>query len=123
MYIDFLIRLKNAQSARQKMVRAPAAKMDKAVAEILKNAGFLSRVELKKKGVRTVLEAYLNPHKPIRGLKLLSRPSVRFYAGYKDLRAVKSGFGLLAVSTSHGVMTGEDAKKSRVGGQKLFEIW
>lgn len=105
------------------MVRTGGTKMDKAVAEILKEAGFLSKIELKKKGVKTVLEAYLSPQKPIRGLKFLSRPSVIRYAGYKDLRSVKSGFGLMAVSTSSGVMTGEEAKKKRVGGQVLFQIW
>lgn len=123
MYIDFLIRLKNAQQANQKMVRIGATKMDKAVADILKEAGFLSKIELKKKGVKTVLEAYLSPQKPIRGLKFLSRPSVIRYSKCKDLRSVKSGFGLMAVSTSSGVMTGEQAKKNRVGGQVLFQIW
>jgi len=123
MYLDFLIRLKNAQQANQKMVRISSTKMDKAVADILKEAGFLSKIELKKKGVKTVLEAYLNPQKPIRGLKFISRPSVIRYSGYKDLKSVKSGFGLLAISTSRGVMTGEEAKKNRVGGQTLFQIW
>lgn len=123
MYIDFLIKLKNAQQARQKLVRTPATKMDKAVAEILKAAGFLSKIELKKKGAKTVLETYLNLQKPIRGLKFLSRPSVIRYAKSKDLKPVKSGFGLLVISTSRGVMTGEEAKKSRVGGQVLFQIW
>ncbi|MDP2705817.1 MAG: 30S ribosomal protein S8 [bacterium] len=123
MFIDFLIKLKNAQQAKQKMVRTSATKIDKAIAEILKEAGFLNKIELKKKGVKTVIEAYLSPQKPIRGLKFLSRPSLARFASYNEFRSVKSGFGLLVVSTSRGVMTGEAAKKIRVGGQMLFQIW
>ncbi len=123
MYIDFLIKIKNAQQAGHKFAKTPSTKMNRAVAEILLKLGFLSKVETKKKGVKTTLEAYLNPQKPMRGLKFISRPSVNRYVGYKDLRSVKSGFGSSVISTSRGVMTGEQAKKDRVGGQALFQIW
>ncbi|MFA6365094.1 MAG: 30S ribosomal protein S8 [Candidatus Paceibacterota bacterium] len=123
MYIDLLIKLKNSQAAEKSTVKTRYTKMDNAVADVLVRFGFLKKVEVKGKSVKKVMEMELDPHRPIRGLKLLSKPSLRRYAGYDEFRRVKSGHGILVVSTSKGIMTGTDARREKVGGQLLFELW
>lgn len=123
MYIDFLIRLKNAQAAGRKTIRTAFSKLDKAVAEILKEAGFLTKVDIKEKNAKKFLEVVLNNHKPIKGVKFLSRPSLRRYISYREIKPVKGGYGLMVLSTSKGILTGDQAKKMKIGGQQLFKIW
>lgn len=123
MYIDLLIRIKNAERAGKDTVKVPYTKNDHAVAEILKRFGFLKSMEVKGRSFKKVMEIELNGERPVQGLKFLSRPSLRRYGKYGDFRRVKSGRGLLVVSTPKGILTGEDARKSKVGGELLFEIW
>jgi small subunit ribosomal protein S8 len=123
MYIDLLIKLKNAQAARKRIVEEKFSKLNKAIVDILEEAGFLSKVEIKGKAPKLFLELRLNKEKPIRGIKILSRPSLRRYLGYKNFYKVKGGQGLLVVSTSKGIMTAQKAQKNKLGGQLLFEIW
>jgi len=123
MYIDFLIKIKNARQAEKKTMKSPFSKMDYAVAEELVRYGFLKRVEVKGRAPKKTLEVSLNPEKPVIGVKFLSRPSLKTYAGYEKFKLVKSGHGLLVVSTSKGIMSGVRAKKEKVGGQMLFEVW
>ena len=123
MYIDLLIRIKNAEAAGKDSVKVPYAKNDHAVAEILARFGFLASLEVKGRSLKKVMELKLNDARPIQGLKFLSRPSLRRYGKYREFRRVKSGQGLLVVSTPKGILTGEDARKSKVGGEILFEIW
>ncbi len=123
MYIDFLIKIKNAEQAGKKGIKSAFSKMDYAIAEELVRYGFLKRVEIKGRVPKKTLEISLNPEKPITGLKFLSRPSIKVYAGYDKFKSVKGGFGLLIVSTSKGIMSGVRAKKEKVGGQMLFEVW
>jgi len=123
MYIDLLIKIKNAQAAGKKSLKSLHTKMDYAVAEVLRNSGFLKKIEIKGRSFKKVIEMHLNPERPIQGLKFSSKPSLRRYTGYKDFKKVKGGYGLLVVSTSKGVLTGEQARRGKVGGQLLFEIW
>ncbi len=123
MYIDFLIKIKNAEQAEKKNVKSAFSKMDYAVAEELVRYGFLKRVEIKGRAPKKTLEVALNPEKPIIGVKFLSRPSLKRYSGYDEFKPIKGGHGLLMVSTSKGVMSGVRAKKEQVGGQVLFEVW
>ena len=123
MYIDLLIKIKNAQMADKEFIKTRLTKMDKSVAELLRREGFLTKVEVKGRSLKRILEIHFNKERPIRGLKLLSRPSLRQYKGYKDFRKVKGGIGLLAVSTSKGVMSGGRARREKLGGQLLFQIW
>jgi small subunit ribosomal protein S8 len=123
MYIDLLIRVKNAAQVGKKAVKVPYVKNDYAVAEILKRFGFLKEVEVKGRSFKKVMELKLEGARPVQGLKFLSRPSLRRYGEYRRFRKVKSGQGLLVVSTPKGILTGEDAKKAKVGGELLFEIW
>ncbi|MCP6720388.1 MAG: 30S ribosomal protein S8 [Patescibacteria group bacterium] len=123
MYIDLLIKIKNAQAAGKKSLKTRYVKIDYAVAELLQRSGFLKKVEVKGKSLKKIIEIHMNPERPIQGLKLLSRPSMRQYRGYRDFRKVKGGYGLLVVSTPKGILTGEQARKDKTGGQMLFEVW
>jgi len=123
MYIDLLIKIKNAKAARKKSLKTIFTKMDFAIGEILKKHDFIKNIEIKGRAPKRFIQIEVDSKRKINGLKLLNRPSVRIYSGYDDLRKVKSGYGLLVLSTSKGVLSGEEAKKEKVGGQLLFEIW
>ena len=123
MYIDLLIKIKNAQMADKEFIKTRLTKMDKSVAELLRREGFLTKVEVKGRSLKRILEIHFNKERPIRGLKLLSRPSLRQYKGYKDFRKVKGGIGLLAVSTSKGVITDKEARKLKIGGEVLCYVY
>lgn len=127
MYINLLTKIQNAQRAHKETVRAPFSKNDLAVAEVLASNKFLAGVEKKGRMPKRVIEMQLrydnNEEGAINGVKLISRPSRRMYAGYHDLRPVRQGFGIGVISTPKGVMTFQEARKQKVGGQLLFEIW
>lgn len=97
--------------------------MDLAIAELLLRRGYLKNVEAKGKAAKRVIEINLKEEKAIRGLKFISLPSRRMYAGCKEIKSVKNGHGTAVISTSKGIMSDRDAKKNRLGGQLLFQIW
>lgn len=104
-------------------LKTPYSKMDLAIAELLVKNKFLSKAEVRgRQASKKYLEISFE-NKPISGLKFVSRPSRRIYIGYQDIRSVKSGYGLLVLSTPKGIMSGQEAKKQKVGGEALFEIW
>ncbi len=123
MYIDLLIKIKNAQAVCKENLKVKFTKMDKAILDILVSFKFVKKAEVKGRSYKKYIEIELNPNKSFEGLKFLSKPSRRLYAGYTGIKKVKGSRGLLFVSTSKGVMTGEQAKKQKVGGQMLFEVW
>lgn len=123
MYINLLIKIKNAQEAEKGFLKSPFSKMDLAVANLLMKAGYLKSVETKGKADKRLIEIILKDEKAIKGLKFISRPSRKIYAGYKDIKSVKSGYGLAVVSTSKGIMSNKEARQQKLGGQLLFEIW
>lgn len=123
MYIDLLIKIKNAQEAGKDSLKSSFSKMDLAIAELLAKQGYLKNAESKEKTNKRTIEISLKEGKAIKGIKLVSRPSRRLYAGYKDIRSVKSGYGMSVVSTSKGIMSGKEARKQKLGGQLLFQIW
>ncbi len=123
MYVNFLVKIKNAQAARKESLRAPFSKMDLAIAEILVEYGYLKNVETKGKSEKRIMEINLNKEKIIQGIKFISLPSRRIYAGHKEIKSVKSGYGLAVVSTPQGIMVGQEARKKKLGGQILFKIW
>lgn len=123
MYIDLLVRLKNATMAGKKTVRVPHTKMDHSVSEVLLRYGFLSKVEVKGRPPKRKLELSLNEDRLLEDIRLISTPSLRRYGSYKDFKSIKGGRGLLVVSTPKGVKSGPEAKQEKVGGQFLFEIW
>lgn len=126
MYFNLLTKIKNAQAAKKEFVRVPFSKMDFAVAELLQKKNFVKGVTKKGKGAKRVLEVqinYENGEGAIQGIKILSKPSRRLFVGYKDLKPVRQGFGMAVLSTPKGILAGKEAKREKVGGQLLFEIW
>ena len=123
MYINLLIRIKNAQAAGKKSMKVPYSKMDYSIAELLAEYRFIKNAEVKGKSYKKVIEIDCGAEHPIRNVDFVSKPSVRRYSGYKDLMSVKSGHGILIVSTPKGIMTSIKAKHEKVGGELLCKIW
>lgn len=126
MYTDLLTKLKNAQAVKKESIKIPYSNMDFAVAELLAKHKFIEEAAKKGRMPKRVLELklkYKNGQGAIQGVRFLSKPSRRLYAGYKEIKPVRQGYGLLALSTPKGILDGKTAKKEKVGGQLLFEIW
>ena len=120
MYTDLITKVKNAAALNKNKVIISFSKMDMAIAEILVKRGFLKEAE-KKGRSKKYIEMKLGPS--IRGVRILSSPSRHLYSSFKTLRPVKSGYGIGVISTSRGIMTTEDARKQKIGGELLFEVW
>lgn len=124
---DFITRLTNAGAVRKEAVSVPYSQLRHAVADKLVSAGYLTSAEKHGKKVRKTLEVVLkyNADKSpfIRGVKRISKPGRRMYIGASDIHPVKFGRGTMVLSTPKGVMTGDEARKERVGGEQMFIIW
>ena len=124
---DFIIRLKNASAVKHESVAVPHSKMKMAVAEVLKSEGYIKDIEKRGKKVRKTMHvdlAYKADGTPrISEVKRLSKPGRRMYKGVDEVFPVRYGKGLLILSTPKGILTGTQARKERVGGEALFEIW
>ncbi|MBU2037252.1 30S ribosomal protein S8 [Patescibacteria group bacterium] len=123
---DLLVRIKNAQAAGRETTEAPFSNVKMAVVKILAAKSFIEGVE--KKGVKNKekLEIKLKYDQgigAIAGIKRVSRPGQRRYSSSSKLRPSKQGYGLMIISTSQGIMSGQDAKKKKIGGEVLCEIW
>ena len=124
---DFLIRLTNAGAIKKEWVSVPFSNFKLAIAEKLKDAGYVKAVEKKGKKIKKTLDIMLkydaqgNPH--IQGVKRVSKPGRRMYKSVLDIVPVRYGHGALVLSTPKGVMTDKEAKKEKLGGEALFEIW
>ncbi len=125
-----LTQIKNAQSRSKEEVVLPFSKMTLGIAEILKNRGFISGVEKKTKKMKksevdfiSVGLKYENGIGAISDIKLVSKPSRRIYAGKDNLRPVRNGYGISIISTPKGLMTGDEARKMRIGGEIICEVW
>ena len=128
--IDMLVQIKNGQAAKREFVAVPFSKLKYDIAHILKNYGFVSNVEKKKKKGRKGELAYLHVGLKydagagvVRGMKFVSKPSRRMYGKAEDMKPVHSGYGISVVTTSKGLMTADEARKNKIGGEILFEIW
>jgi len=121
-----LVRIKNAQQAGKKTLKATFSNMDFDIAKILVETGYLKGVKKKTIDKKNFLEIELVPKgdiKAMRDFKFLSKPGRRFYVGYRALKPVKQGYGLAVLSTPKGIMTNIGARKNKVGGEYLFQIW
>ena len=126
MYIDLLIQIKNAQAAKKETLKVPFSTMDMAVVELLAKRGYVTSAEKKGRMPYRVIEivlAYPNGAPAITTVKLVSKPSRRLYAGYRDFKKIRQGYGMAVVSTPAGILDTMEAKRKKVGGQLLFEIW
>lgn len=124
---DMLTRIRNAGGARMVQTRCPASRLKRSVAEVLKEAGYLSEVHLDTTtphptlvlGIRYSEEG----HPLIEGLRRVSRPSRRVYVGKSEIPRVRHGLGMAILSTSRGVISDESAREASVGGEVLCEVW
>ena len=124
---DFITQIKNASAVGQVRVAVPYSEFKLRVAELLKQEGYLAQVEPKGKKAHRTLEVELayeaDGSRKVHEVKRLSKPSRRIYASAKDLRPVRSGHGIVVLSTPEGVLSGSVARKKQLGGELLFEIW
>lgn len=124
---DFIIRLVNAGAVRKAVIVVPYSNLIYAIAQKLKDRGFVTEVEKQGKKVHKTLEVALryNPDGSahIRGVKRVSKPGRRLYNKSRELYPVKFGKGMMVLSTPHGILSGDEARKQGVGGEQLFTIW
>ena len=122
-----LTRIRNANSAKHETVDIPASNMKKAIAEILNEEGYIKSYQIIEDGKQDVIRIALkySPSKErvISGLKRVSKPGLRIYAGAEELPRVLKGLGIAIISTSKGVMTDKAARKENIGGEVLAFIW
>ena len=126
MHYNILSELKNATRAKKDKIVFPFTKMDFAILTKLVENGYVKSAEKEaagRKNIITVRLAYKNKEAAVNDFKIMSKPSRHMYADYRSLPTVKQGHGLAMLSTSKGIMTGREAKKQKVGGEYLFEIW
>jgi small subunit ribosomal protein S8 len=126
MYIDLLTKIKNAQMGKKEILKANYSKNDEDVLVILKKNDYIEGFEKKGRGPKKVFEIKLKYNEglgAINGIKFISKPSRRIYLGYRDIRQVKRGYGLSVISTPEGLLNSSQARKNKLGGQMLFEIW
>lgn len=124
---DMLTRIRNSVSVGHERVVMPASKMKVNIARILADEGFIDRYDVSENGHRSDLELvlrYAERRRPvIEGLKRVSRPGHRVYAGAKELPRVQGGLGVVVVSTSQGLMPDREARRRRLGGEIVCEVW
>ena len=124
---DMLTRIRNANSAKHDTVDVPASNMKKAIAQILLDEGYIKNFQLIDDGTQGVIRITLKylPGKEqvIQGLRRVSKPGLRVYAGADELPRVLRGLGVAIISTSKGVMTDKAARAAHVGGEVLAFVW
>ena len=124
---DMLTRIRNANDAKHATVDIPASNMKKSIADILVNEGYVKSYQViddgKQGTIRVTLKYGANKQKVLRGLKRVSKPGLRIYAGYEDMPKVMNGLGIAIVSTSKGLMTDKQARANKIGGEVLAFIW
>lgn len=123
---DLLVRIKNAQKSGREIIEMPFSKAKLAVAQILTREGLLGGVEKKGAKGKEKMEIklkYIDNGPAIQDLRRISRPGQRIYTMAGKIRAVKQGYGIAVISTSQGLMTDKEAKKKRMGGEILCEVW
>ena len=111
---------------KKENVKVPYSKMNEAVVGILEKNNLVDSYEKKGRGAQKILDVklkYNDSGGAISGTKFISKPSRRIYSGYSELRPVKQGYGISVLSTPKGLMTNKEARKNKVGGELLFEIW
>jgi small subunit ribosomal protein S8 len=124
---DMLSRIRNANLVRHEKVEIPSSKIKKDIANILKKEGFIRDAEFIDDNNQGVIRIFLkygpNNERVISGLKRISKPGLRVYSKSQELPRVLGGLGIAIISTSHGVMTDKEARKSQSGGEVLCYVW
>lgn len=123
---DMIAAIKNAGNAGHESTLVTHSKMKESIAEVLKKEGFIKDFSKKMQQGKPMLSISLlveGREPKIRGVKRVSKTSKRIYKKSTDLHPIKSGYGMMVVTTPQGVMSDRDAKKAKVGGEVLFTIW
>ena len=125
---DMLTRIRNANTAKHDTVDVPASKMKLAIAEILLNEGYIAKYDVIEEGAFKTIHITLKygadkNEKIITGLKRISKPGLRVYAGSQEIPKVLGGLGVAILSTNQGVITDKEARKLQVGGEVLAFVW
>lgn len=125
---DMLTRIRNANAAKHDTVDIPSSKMKVAIADILVDEGYITKYDLIEEGPFKTLHVTLKygadkNEKIITGLKRISKPGLRVYAGKDELPRVLGGLGIAILSTNKGVITDKEARKQQVGGEVLAFVW
>ena len=124
---DMLTRIRNANTAKHESVDVPASNLKKSIAKILLDEGYIKSYEVVEDGTQGVIRIQLKylagKEKVISGLRRVSKPGLRVYAGADELPRVLKGLGIAIISTSKGVMTDKAARANHVGGEVLAFVW
>ena len=124
---DMLTRVRNAIQARHPKVDVPASKLKAEIARILKEEGYIANFKVAEEGAKKTIKIYLkyaNDNSPvISAIERVSRPGCRVYVGSREVPKVLGGLGINILTTPRGVMTGSSARKERVGGEVLCQLW
>ena len=123
---DMLTRIRNASAAKHATVDVPASNMKKSIAEILLEEGYIKNFQLLKDEIQGIIKItlkYNGSASAITGLRRVSKPGLRVYAGAEELPYVLRGLGIAIISTSKGVMTDKKARAANVGGEVLAFVW
>lgn len=123
---DLITRIRNAIAVGKTEIRVPTSKLKFAVAEKLQKINYIEKVELEKAEPRDILHIVINnenENSRINEISKVSKPGRRVYVGVEEIPKVKSGRGTILISTSKGIMTGQEALKNKLGGEVLVKIW
>jgi small subunit ribosomal protein S8 len=123
---DMLTAILNAQKVKKETLKIPFSKIKLEIAKILKREGYIEEFEEKGRYKKSILIhlKYDEEGKPgISGVKKISKPGQRIYKGYLEIKRVKGGYGIAIISTSKGLMTDKEARKKKIGGEVICEVW
>jgi small subunit ribosomal protein S8 len=124
---NMLTSIRNAQAVKAETVKVPYSKFNLNLVKVLEKHGFIKNAEPKGTSYRRVIVLTLEYDEKgtprIRTLKRVSTPGRRMYVGYKDLHPIKSGYGMAVLSTPNGILSDTEAKKKKVGGEYICEVW
>lgn len=127
---DMLNIIRNAQAVSKKTAVIPFSNLKYEIAKILEKQGLVGKIEKKGRKPKKVLEIVLKypsaeqaNHPVISGLKRISKPGQKIYIGAKKIRPVRGGYGISIISTPKGLMTNKEAKRKKLGGEIICEIW
>lgn len=124
---DILNRIRNAQSVNKETVTVPFSNLKYEIAKILEKEDFIEKVEKKGRKIKKIIEITLkydkNKKPVISGLKRISKPGQRIYKSFKEIKPIKGGYGIAIISTSKGLMIDKEARKQKLGGEVICEVW
>ena len=125
---DMLTRIRNANTAKHDTVDIPSSKMKVAIADILVDEGYIAKYDIIDEGSYKTMRVTLNygadkNEKIITGIKRISKPGLRVYAGKDEIPSVLGGLGIAILSTNKGILTDKEARKAQVGGEVLAFVW